>query len=187
MGCANWERIVTANGENERRRRLEEEREGEEGHCLFLIDTHYCCGGGGGNDVAERQIDAGAASTLDGRTENRMEQKSVGSAVDIPRGQLTKQNHARVSDDAVVAARQLDERRDRPIDPSWKGGRPHQQPSRIMGTEEPASERGLEEERKNHHNQREGIWRAHAYAHTRAAQLPNKKAYLIPFLKLTVR
>ena len=53
-----------------------------------------------------------------------MEQKSVGSAVDIPRGQLTKQNHARVrvSDDAVVAARQLDERRDRPIDPSWKGG-----------------------------------------------------------------
>ena len=47
-----------------------EEREGEEGHCLFLIDTHYCCGGGGGNDVAERQIDAGAASTLiDGRTD----------------------------------------------------------------------------------------------------------------------
>lgn len=96
-----------------------------------------------------------------------MEQKSVGSAVDIPRGQLTKQNHAsaRVSDDAVVAARQLDERRDRPIDPSWKGGRPHQQPSRIMGTEE----RGLEEERKNHHNQHEGIWRMHMHTHSRRA------------------
>ena len=82
------------------------------------------------------------------RTENRMEQKSVGSAVDIPRGQLTKQNHARmrVSDDAVVAARQLDERRDRPIDPSWKGGRPHQQPSRIMGTEEPARTRRRKKE-----------------------------------------
>ena len=89
-----------------------------------------------------------APSSTDGRTENRMEQKSVGSAVDIPRGQLTKQNHARmrVSDDAVVAARQLDERRDRPIDPSWKGGRPHQQPSRIMGTEEPARTRRRKKE-----------------------------------------
>ena len=129
-----------------------------------------------------------APSSTHGRTENRMEQKSVGSAVDIPRGQLTKQNHARmrVSDDAVVAARQLDERRDRPIDPSCKGGRPHQQPSRIMGTEEPVSD-SKKKERTTTTNMRAYGARTHMHTHTRAAQLPNKKAYLIPFLKWTVR
>ena len=130
-----------------------------------------------------------APSSTEERTENRMEQKSVGSAVDIPRGQLTKQNHAsaRVSDDAVVAARQLDERRDRPIDPSWKGGREAPSTAVTHNGHRGASEDSKKKERTTTTNMRAYGACICTHTHTRAAQLPNKKAYLIPFLKWTVR
>ena len=78
MGCANWERIVTANGGTTTFEEEEREERREERHCLFLIDTHYCCGGVSGvdvvgNDVAERQIDAGATQRRQAPSEKRIE------------------------------------------------------------------------------------------------------------------